>query len=84
MKKGWGLTWYSRVPIYRGGPIKEGVKGFLNFKKKGVIIRWGGEDGKTDEKSRNLPQNYANLDELGRFWKILGSQKIIFKKRRGS
>ena len=32
------------------------------------------------EKSRNLTQNYENLDEFGGFWKILGSQKIFFIK----
>ena len=34
-------------------------------------------------KRQNLPLNYTNLDELGQFWKILGSQKIIFIKLGG-
>ena len=43
----------------------------------------GGGGEKNDEKSQNLTQNYANLDKLGGFWNILGSQKIIFIKWKG-
>ena len=38
---------------------------------------------KNDEKSQNLTLNYATLDELGRYWNILGSQNIIFMKSGG-
>ena len=51
--------------LNRGG-IKEGGQQNFQFQENGgVIIKWGVE--KNDEKSRNLTQNYANLDKLGGF-----------------
>ena len=69
--------------VGEGGLLRRGGQQNFQFQENGgVIIKWGGGE-KNDEKSRNLTQNYANLDKLGGFWNILGSQKIFFIKWGG-
>ena len=57
--------------------------GFLNSKKKGVIIRWGGEDGKTDEKSRNLPPKLCEFRRIRTVLKNSRKSKNYFHKKGG-
>ena len=69
---------YFRVPFLGGGAIKEGGGlTFFQIEEKGVMIK---RRVVNDEKSWDLPLNYANPDKLGQFCKIMGSQNIIFMK----